>query len=689
MKNILKVSLGLFGLILIAQISGAETSAPASLDLAHLAVPPTLGKIEEFHQASGQGWVVLIQDVHAHLTAQENISALIDHLNTSYGISQILLEGTWLSTSFATSWGLPNSQAKQMIARALLEDHFLTGPGYAALFSAQPILLKGAEDPATYKENLGFYLDFLNHESEIQKNLASVEGELQKQKQQTFNPGLLELDKKASLFSAGEKTEVFIPYLIKTAKENGLDFNTFPQTALFEKIMGRENSLSKDKLNEEAKRLMKEYQAKQLHFEELLKSGLIPEEKLSHYPASSQYLEILKLQEQLSHRAFFSEIEKLLELLSSKLAATEPEKKLWRSSLAFQTAKKIILLKATPQDLVQYETFKVETEDVLSPQPLSGDLKRGLQFYETAKKRDGIFFNKILEQKKNNQNVALVVGGFHSEGLTEELNKAGLSYIVISPDLGKDQADDAAYKRNLQLPIPETQTLAFFLRYTTPDFDSKDFPNSILGYQQSKNLNTAKDVAKGKDLLKPANKKSSRAAKKLSMDDLQNNPDVFVSNLLELQKGTQRISLIIKASDLKTLFQKNPLAAAVWKREIFSNKQNTVVLLYSSIDEIPDEAIGAQANVKKVAGSDLTIAAKKEAKHHPDPVAIIDSEVVQSRQEDQILYLPNRLAAPLTARAVLESGILDFAMINDLFFDLFEKALEQYYRTRSLFAKAA
>ena len=91
--------------LLFSLTSGiAEVSELPALE--NLAVPESLGKIETKFKGAGERWVIHIQDVHAHLTAQQNIAALLDHLNQTYGIKTVAIEGAWDSSNFEEIWGL-------------------------------------------------------------------------------------------------------------------------------------------------------------------------------------------------------------------------------------------------------------------------------------------------------------------------------------------------------------------------------------------------------------------------------------------------------------------------------------------------------------------------------------------------------------------------------------------------------
>ena len=62
-------------------------------DLAQLALPEGVGRIEEKFEGSSEGTVVLLQDAHAIPEAQRNIRKLIEHFQSRYGVRLIGLEG--------------------------------------------------------------------------------------------------------------------------------------------------------------------------------------------------------------------------------------------------------------------------------------------------------------------------------------------------------------------------------------------------------------------------------------------------------------------------------------------------------------------------------------------------------------------------------------------------------------------
>ncbi|HLD50403.1 MAG TPA: hypothetical protein VJC08_04325, partial [bacterium] len=116
MKNKIRFA---FLISFLAAMTSGSAEVSDMLSLANLAIPPSLGKMESRFVGQSERWVIHIQDVHAHLTAQENIGALLEHLHTYYGINTVAIEGGWSASSFPKSWALPPSRPKQMLGRAL------------------------------------------------------------------------------------------------------------------------------------------------------------------------------------------------------------------------------------------------------------------------------------------------------------------------------------------------------------------------------------------------------------------------------------------------------------------------------------------------------------------------------------------------------------------------------------------
>ena len=279
-------SLALLLALLIAagplSLQAEPPAEKAPLRLADLAIPDSLGKIDERFQGTGTRWVIDIQDVHAHFGAQENIAAILDHLNEIYGLRLVAFEGGWSTTSYPKTWALPSSREKQLVLRTLLEEDLITGAAYAAMTSKMPITLHGMEEASLYKNNLRVYLKYLSQKEAIEKQISAFQNKLAQEKTAVFNPDLLQFDRSLIKFRENPKNiDKFFPLLLSQADALKMDLASLSQLILFRKMSALEKTIDKEKLKSESQRLMQEHKQNRLSFEELLRHGKFTGEKLS------------------------------------------------------------------------------------------------------------------------------------------------------------------------------------------------------------------------------------------------------------------------------------------------------------------------------------------------------------------------------------------------------------------------
>lgn len=660
----------------LATVTSGSAEVSDMLSLANLAIPPSLGKIESRFTGQSDRWVIHIQDVHAHLTAQENIAALIEHLHTYYGINVVAIEGGWAASSFPKSWALPPSRPKQMLARALLEDSFITGSIHAALFSATPITIAGIEDKTLYEQNRQIYLQHLQQREAVLEKVKTLGSKIQQAKTAAFNPGLLAFDQALTEFREGTKADKFIPSLLTQAESKGVDLGNFNQISIFKKAMELEKSIDKQKLQGEAGRLMEEFKRKGLHFEELLKSGEIAPEKLEFYPNAQKYLELMHMQDEINHRQFFEEIEAAITQMKKKLIVSEEEKSLDHRSSAFLLAKKIILFQATPGDLKAFEEAKQEAEQDLQEAGLSEALPLGLQFYELAKQRDQIFFERIANHPKLQGNIAVVTGGFHTEGMSARFEEAGISYTVITPDLGNEPGDEKLYFTRLTEDLASAQTLSDLRNKYAKPFDSA----FVRGVQwltgHSNNLKEAASIVRTYRAGSPKSGEEAPLPPSTPQQTFSGltgdqQKETVQKWLKEIKENTKPVWLFIKGETLKKIL--NPDSArsevrlaseSLWS-QILANPANKIVLLYEDMSQILDIEGLEKRNVLRIPNKDFDEAIRDsrfDKARKENAIAITDPEY--KGKAAGIIFSKPTLASLLLFRPAVESlqggAMIDF-----------------------------
>jgi hypothetical protein len=212
-----------------------------------------------------------------------------------------------------------------------------------------------------------------------------------------------------------------------------------------------------------------------------------------------------------------------------KLIKTPEERALWGKTERFYLAKKILLLQATPTDLRTYKDEKILIEPELAGVGLLEVFAVSIDFYNTVEKRDEIFFSRIMNDPSLAGNVAIVTGGFHTEGLSKRFRDAGISYVTITPELSGMVMNEKLYNERMKetrktgneerimKALPKDRSLAGApisdqtlseLRNIIVWIDKKFF-ESYEALHRTKKLETAISVFMGKPVTLPGSAKIS------------------------------------------------------------------------------------------------------------------------------------------------------------------------------------
>ncbi|MFH1209097.1 MAG: hypothetical protein V1673_06050 [Candidatus Omnitrophota bacterium] len=433
----------------LSRFETPETGTGTSFTLSDLAVPEEIGKVQERFAGKSPRTIIQIQDVHAHATAQQNIAAILEHLRTVFDIEKAALEGAWASTSLPKSHAIPTSREKQLLAGSLLDDDRISGPVYAAIMSPEPITLVGIEDEASYEKNRALFLDHLEKTEEILGKLRTYGASLEESQRSTWGPELLALGSAFGKFRETSDLGKFFPILLKTAETQDVDITDLAQILLLRDITALEKSFEKARLEKEVKQVLKKYKNSLWTVEELIRGGKIPLEEIGLYPEIKKLALLYKMRDGLSLQGLTDQIGALTGRILGKLVRAPEEKALWEKSERFYLAKRILLLQASPADINAYEDEKLPFDSELVSAGFSKALFLSLGFYEVVKKRDEIFFNKIVSDPSLAGNIAIVTGGFHTDGLSQHFRNAGISYITITPELGDATINEKLYESRM------------------------------------------------------------------------------------------------------------------------------------------------------------------------------------------------------------------------------------------------
>ncbi|MFH0985514.1 MAG: TIM barrel protein, partial [Candidatus Omnitrophota bacterium] len=200
--------------------------------------------------------------------------------------------------------------------------------------------------------------------------------------------------------------------------------------------------------------------------------------RFSDYPHFSLYAGYLILKSELDPKSLFTEIRSLFTRILDKLAATEQQKALLALYRDEELVRKLLNLELTRKDWQEV----LGREEVLSMEAMVGELKKigilvsqqlnlplsnfetkpvnpnfkkavtevqeaAYRFYEAARKREDVFYEKIdtVMRRESLSKAVVITGGFHTDGITELLREHEISYGVLTPRLS-EKSDENLYR---------------------------------------------------------------------------------------------------------------------------------------------------------------------------------------------------------------------------------------------------
>jgi len=492
-RTVAAVTAVIFG---ITNTGLAQTPVPMTLDQksavgialpADFKIPETLGSIQArfSDNVPGKPFVIIVQDAHGIVDAQNNIQKIIAHLQASYGLNLIAIEGgdgKLDPTLFRT---FPDEFVKKKIMDGYLRRGELTGSEMAAIFNPNEGLYHGIEDWNLYEENYFAYLRAVQKKERILEGLKAARGSLDKERLKVYSSKLNEFHEQTAKF---ETENTYLPQLLKFlgafegTKERLAQYPEIEK--LFQSLEFEAGSSEKqgdlDALirqmaeafktkylsrmtTEQAKVFHKNHQdfltgqSDPAHFLQYLvntgksfglKAKLTP--SLARLLGHSQTLGAIK------GTRLFDELESLLTEVENALISTPEERELAKKYRQLSLLKDLASLELTRNQWKEYQGNPKDYLLTLTPtlslegrgqaaegEPRQGRgagadlLKPAFEFYRLALERDKAFRKNLagLLKKEKSKTALVLAGGFHSQGLEQSLKEEGFSYAVITPKI--------------------------------------------------------------------------------------------------------------------------------------------------------------------------------------------------------------------------------------------------------------
>ena len=447
-----------------------------------------LAQTDGIHLNGSKDIIINIQDCHSSLSSQYSIVNVLKDLLENYNLKVIAIEGGsgYIDTSILRSF--PDAEIKGKTAAYLMKEGKISAGEFFSVTTDEDIALYGVEDNSLYRENLRIFRDIYAKNRDNIAELSSIRDNLKNRETEMYSRKLNRMVFKSRLHREGKISfDIYWEFLEKICGETDISTGEYSNVKSFTDSIRLEKSIDFNRATSERKELIGELMekasredlekmvVKSLAFEKgkIDQSGYhkwllifaaergvqtnkFPELcKFTDYAGNYRNLDVIGLQR---------EIDQLESKVLEKLFSSQKERRLYRLVRTVELLKSLFEIKLTGED-VSYLAENIDgvtgkefacfigggeggaSGDTISRtcenlEKVISEAKETLKFYELAEKRNhAMLANTVSAMKREGKHVAaLISGGHHSRGLTEIMEKKGLSYLVLMPKFLSDES---------------------------------------------------------------------------------------------------------------------------------------------------------------------------------------------------------------------------------------------------------
>gem|GEM_PF-778940 len=482
-------------------------------------IPRHLGEIQSAGYSSvDSGLVVQIQDAHGNLEAQRNIEKILNHLREHYGIRLFFLEGSAgelhpdrFHFFKEHSWNL------EVVDRLMKQGHsngmerFLLAGSLSGEGKTKRVRGYGIEEPELYRNDINLFRAVMVTEEKREKFFDRIRTGLRNGEGRNLSGDLRMFVKEWKRYEESDSEDIprFMKVLCRfSEKYLALDLkdpvhqDEYPSLVRILKMRELESALDTLKIREEADalagalegkvdgKLLKEFRALETRAEtegggnpRFLLERLYEQAKggidFRRYPNFSRWAARKSFWAEIKAQSVFDEIETLIELILARLVRTDGEQEAVLLLRDFWLTEKLLKLDLIRQD---YDRL-IANRDACRPSRLAARLAKSVgsdakasekaqaaeadsvfenavEFYRLAVEREKTFQDRILGlmKKEKQTGSAVLIGGFHAQGLETRIRETGMSYVSIQPRITNAEQGSEIYLEAMMSAEPGFQT---------------------------------------------------------------------------------------------------------------------------------------------------------------------------------------------------------------------------------------
>jgi LysM repeat protein len=454
------------------------------------------GWVREAHVSPRPGapLIVHIQDAHGIEDAQRNIAALVARLSEATPETPIALEGAAGPIDVAGLRAFPDAALTKNIADFLLHRGLIAGPEHAALTTARPLPLTGAEDPELYLKNVAVFREARSRTADRRDRLGRFQERLDRAEETRASPALREFHRRSRDHDEGRVPLAdYLGYLTGAVPPG--DGPKSPNIDALLKAVRAEKTLD-FKAVEAARRRLVDALVDRLPrpaLARVLSDGLdvragrmsagryhdrlratarahgVDPRDFGPLPA---YIDYVSLADTIDRAALLDEISDRRRRVEDALARTPAERALVELARDTALLGKALNHTLAPVDWRAYAARRPAFQTLSARlEALDGktdaefiplDLKPFEDFCELAIRRNEALSQNLLAARAATgaDRAVLIAGGFHTDGLTALWRQQQLSYVVVAPAMRDIPTDNPYLDILAHDPLPIEKMVA-------------------------------------------------------------------------------------------------------------------------------------------------------------------------------------------------------------------------------------
>jgi len=401
--------------------------------------------------------LIIIEDAHCNYPVQQEIKKNVETLitdikGTTPDLVPLLLQEGGNKGAIRTDLIKKKKTAQEL--KLYIDEKFKNGEMGAAeylKFKDDNFNFWGIEDKELYDENYKYFIKIAQRRNLIAKFLDDLEGKLKELKTIIFSDELKEFYKNSLQEVKQDNIIEYLESIRLYTLQYKIDMTKYKTMLRYFDTQKALTRLNKEKLDKDlafvSQKIKRTPDLEKLP--ELLADNIIT---LSETPELYRYAKLRSFFLDTDMFAFIKEKDKIEKELFAQIAYTNEEKELVKILRYFFIVKKILSFTLTNDEYAYYQD---QLESNINPLievlnyvksyytnyktslPLDIIYNDAKHFYIAVDKRDHVLVKNIIDSmNKNRVNIAIaVLGGFHTEGMTNLFKAEGISYAVITPEI--------------------------------------------------------------------------------------------------------------------------------------------------------------------------------------------------------------------------------------------------------------